>query len=150
MAAPIRHVEVLPDTPLTDWPAEALEALLDRGTITDWRRLTVEISHSPWGALARTVEDIATWGDHGAVDTLMLNVVNRARERVSRDGRARYADEIRHLRRATGLSLRAFASLAGTSAARLSDYEHGRTSPTTEVLARLERAAAIATESPRH
>ena len=66
------------------------------------------------------------------------------RRALSADGRDRYAKAIREMRRSTGLSLRAFAALAGTSAARLSDYEHGRTSPTTEVLARLEHAATSA------
>jgi DNA-binding transcriptional regulator YiaG len=93
--------------------------------------------------VARTVDTTVGWEDHGEVDILMRTVIDRARERVSAGGRDRYATTIRELRRSTGLSLRAFAALAGTSAARLSDYEHGRTSPTTEVLARLEHAAAI-------
>jgi DNA-binding transcriptional regulator YiaG len=144
MAVTLRHVDVTPGTHLREWPAEALETLLDRGTITDWRALAAEIGASPWGTVARTVEQIANWREHGAVDRLMLAVIERARERVVRRGRERYAAEIRALRQSTGLSMRAFAALAGTSAARLSDYENGRTSPTTDVLARLEHAAGLA------
>ena len=144
MTAPLRHIDLAVDAPLAEWPMEALEALLDRGTIGDWRAIASEIARSPWGEVARTVDTIAGWDDHGEVDILMRTVIARARERVGADGRDRYATAIREMRRSTGLSMRAFAALAGTSAARLSDYEHGRTSPTTEVLARLEHAATIA------
>jgi DNA-binding transcriptional regulator YiaG len=145
MTAPLRHVEIGARTPLAQLPAEAIEALLDRGSIGDWRALSAEIMRSPWGELARAVDAIIGWDAHGAVDTLMRTVIDRARQRISADGRDRYATAIRDMRRRTGLSLRALAALAGTSAARLSDYEHGRTSPTTEVLARLEHAATVAT-----
>jgi DNA-binding transcriptional regulator YiaG len=131
-------------TPPETWPAEAIEALLDRGTFDDWQRLAEEIHRSPWGRVARIVETITTWGELGAVDHLMRSVIDSARATVSAAGRMRHADRIRTMRRETGLTLRDFAKLAGTSAARLSAYERGLTSPTTEVLGRIEHAAAIA------
>ena len=63
------------------------------------------------------------------------------RRAFTRVGRRRHADRIRSLRAATGLSLRAFARRAGTSAARLSDYENAKTAPTTDVLGRIEAVA---------
>ena len=79
MTAPIRHIDLAVDAPLAEWPMEAIEALLDRGTIGDWRVIATEIGRSPWGAVARTVDTIAGWDEHGEVDTLMRIVIDRAR-----------------------------------------------------------------------
>jgi DNA-binding transcriptional regulator YiaG len=136
-------------TPPETWPAEAIEALLDRGTFDDWQRLAEEIHRSPWGRVARIVETITTWGELGSVDHLMRSVIEAAREMVSTAGRTRHADRIRTLRQGTGLTLRDFAKLAGTSAARLSAYERGLTSPTTEVVGRIEHAAGIRGNPPQ-
>lgn len=144
MSTAFRNVEFDSMRPITDWPAEAVETMLDRGGVDDWHLITVEIRRSPWGRVARIVEGIVEWGSHGAVDSLMASIITRARAEVSSAGRSRYATYIRELRAGSGLSLRDFAALAGTSAARLSSYERGQTAPTTDVLGRLEHAARVA------
>lgn len=136
-----RNVDVDPTDPVDTWPDEAIETALDRGSLSDWRRLAEAIRSDPWGSLARTVENVAGWDEHYGVDPLMLRLVARARRNVDGAARARYADVIRAARQRTGLSLRAFARLAGTSPSRLSDYENARTAPTTDVLGRIERVA---------
>ena len=75
----------------------------------------------------------------------MRRVVDDARKELTAAGRRRWADHIRAVRTATGLSMREFAALAGTSASRLSDYENGRVAPTTDALSRLEHAGVVAT-----
>lgn len=147
MTGPVRHVDFDHQAPVESWPAEAVEALLDRGGLDEWHLLATEIRRSPWGRVARIVEQIIGWNDHGSVDVLMGSVLEGARTDVTDRGRGRYADHVRSLREGTGLSLRQFASLAGTSAARLSAYERGLTAPTTEVLGRLEHAAEVAAAS---
>lgn len=143
MSARFRNVDLDQAAPPDAWPAEAIETVLDRGTISDWRRLREAIVHDPWGPTARTVENIASWDEHYGVDALMSRVVAHAREAVTARGRAEHAAQIRAWRRAAGMSLREFASAAGTSASRLSDYENAKVAPTTDVLARLEHAARI-------
>lgn len=140
----IRHVEVDQEAPLREWPAEAIETLVDRGGLSDWRRLAAEIRRSPWGRVARMVETVVSWAEHPGLDDVLGSIVDRARAEVTEAGRRRWADEVRSLRARTGLSMREFAALAGTSASRLSDYENGRVAPTTDTLARLEHAAAVA------
>ncbi len=137
-----RNVEVDPSAPLADWPAEAIEIVMDRGSMTDWRRLVAAIRRSPWGVVARTVATIAEWGEHSGVDALMLNAIETSRTDFDRAVRMKYANRIRAWRHAAGLTQREFASAAGTSASRLSDYENGKVAPTTDVLGRLERVAA--------
>lgn len=144
MTGRVRHVDFDDRGPVGSWPAEAIEALLDRGGVDDWHTLATEIRRSPWGRVARIVDQIIGWDEHGSIDVLMGSILEGARADVTDRGRGRYADHVRALREGTGLPLRQFASLAGTSAARLSAYERGLTAPTTEVLARLEHAAEVA------
>lgn len=140
----VRNVDVDPDAAVRDWPFEAIHAAIDRGSLADWRRLAAEIRIAPWGQVARAVEDITAWAEHPGVDQALRAVVERARADVVTDGRARWAAWVRSLRHRTGLPMRAFARLAGTSGSRLSDYENGRVAPTTDTLARLEHAARVA------
>ena len=147
MAVRFRNLDVDPASPVASWPAEALEIALDRGSLGDWRRLAAEIRRSPWGRVARTVEDIAGWGEHEGVDALMLSIVERARTEAAAEARRRYADHMRELRTGHGLTLDEVARLAGTSASRLSAYERGHVAPTTEVLGRIERAVQLAVEA---
>jgi DNA-binding transcriptional regulator YiaG len=137
--ARFRNVDVDPDAPVDTWPAEAIEIVLDRGTLSDWRRLSAAIRENPWGPTARTVQNVTSWGEHYGVDALMAGVVRNARARHDQQGRQRYAERIKQWRAETGLSLRDFARLVGTSASRLSDYERAKVAPTTDVLSRIEK-----------
>ncbi len=127
---------------LDQWPAEAIETVVDRGSLSDWRQLAEAIRSNPWGPAARTAETVAGWGEHYGVDALMISVIRRARESVTLEGRAEYAAQIRSWRTQTGMTLRQFARTAGTSASRLSDYENAKVAPTTDVLGRLSYVAA--------
>lgn len=138
MSVFFRNVDVDEDAPLDTWPPEAIEILFDRGNLSDWRRIAAAVAQDPWGPLARTVEEIAGLDTHYGVDRIMEGVLQRERERQTLAGRRRYADRLRNLRRSAGLSMRQLATAAGTSAARISDYENARVAPTTDVLARLE------------
>jgi len=142
MTVRFRNVDVEPGTPVRDWPAEAIETAIDRGMLSDWRLLANEIRRDPWGGVARTVETVIGWKEHYGVDALMALVIVKAREDVTRQGRAAYAEQIRAWRRDAGMTLRQFARAAGTSASRLSDYENAKVAPTTDVLGRLRHVAS--------
>jgi DNA-binding transcriptional regulator YiaG len=141
MTTIFRNIDFDTTAPLDEWPAEAIETVIDRGSLSDWRRLADAIRRNPWGEAARTTEEVTTWGEHYSVDALMTNVIRRAREEVALRGRAEYAEQIRLWRSQTGMTLREFARAAGTSASRLSDYENAKVAPTTDVLGRLRRVA---------
>jgi DNA-binding transcriptional regulator YiaG len=142
MTVRFRNLDFDPTTPIDCWPAEAIETAIDRGSLSDWRRLADAIRRNPWGPAARTAEAVAAWGEHYGIDALMSNVIRHAREEVARRGRAEYAAQIRSWRAQTGMTLRQFALAAGTSASRLSDYENAKVAPTTDVLGRLNHVAA--------
>ena len=144
MTMQFRNLDFDPTAPVDQWPAEAIETVIDRGSLSDWRQLAEAIRGNPWGPAARTAEAVAGWGEHYGVDALMINVVRRARESVTLEGRAEYATQIRAWRTQTGMTLRQFARAAGTSASRLSDYENAKVAPTTDVLGRLSYVATSA------
>lgn len=140
--AMFRNVDVDPDAPIDSWPAEAIATMIDRGTLSDWRLLAEAIRENPWGPTARTVENVTSWGEHYGVDVLMADVIRDARADCDGAARHKYAERIKQWRKKTGLSLRDFARLVGTSASRLSDYERAKVAPTTDVLGRIEQIAS--------
>ncbi len=143
MTLHFRNLDFDPTAPVDQWPAEAIETVIDRGSLSDWRALAQAIRQHPWGPAARTAETVAGWDEHYGVDTLMISVIRHAREDVALEGRAEYAAQIRSWRTQTGMTLRQFARAAGTSASRLSDYENAKVAPTTDVLARLRHVAGM-------
>lgn len=144
LSTPVRNIELEPHTPPADWPSEVVQTIIERGALSDWRILATEIRRSPWGRVARIVERVTSWAENPGLDEVLSAIVVDARQGIVDRGRADWAEHIRRLRAGTGLSMRAFAALAGTSASRLSDYENGRVAPTTDVLARLSHAASVA------
>jgi DNA-binding transcriptional regulator YiaG len=143
MITRFRNLDFDIQAPMDEWPAEAIETIIDRGTISDWRCLAGAIARNPWGPAARTAETIVGCGEHYGVDALISKAISRAREDLTLEGRAVYAAKIRGWREQTGMTLRQFARAAGTSASRLSDYENAKVAPTTDVLGRLGHVAAI-------
>lgn len=145
MTMHFRNLDFDSTAPMDLWPAEAIETVIDRGSLSDWRRLADAIRRSPWGPAARTTETVISWNEHYGVDELMSDVIRHARENLTLQGRTEYAARIRAWRTETGMTLRQFARAAGTSAPRLSDYENAKVAPTTDVLGRLSHVAATHT-----
>jgi DNA-binding transcriptional regulator YiaG len=144
MTLTFRNLDFDPSQPLDAWPAEAIETLIDRGSLSDWGALAEEIRANPWGPAARTADTVASWGEHYGVDALIARVIRHAREDIAMRGRAEYAAQIRAWRKQSGMTLREFARASGTSASRLCDYENAKVAPTTDVLGRLSYAAGRA------
>jgi DNA-binding transcriptional regulator YiaG len=148
MTVSFRNLTFDNGAPLDEWPAEAIETLVDRGSLSDWRRLAEAIRRNPWGPAARTAETVVSWGEHYGADALIAGVISRARQQLTMRGRASYASQIRAWRTQAGMTLLQFASAAGTSASRLSDYENAKVAPTTDVLGRLSHVAATHAQDP--
>ncbi len=128
--------------PVNQWPAEAIETVIDRGSLSDWRRLAEAIRSDPWGPAARTAESVASLGRALRRRCAHIQCDSPLPARSRSTGRAEYAAQIRSWRTQTGMTLRQFARAAGTSASRLSDYENAKVAPTTDVLGRLRHVAA--------
>lgn len=140
MTLRFRNIDFDQSEPIERWPAEAIETILDRGVLSDWRALADAIRERPWGEAARTAERIVGYKEHYGVDALIARVIEHARADVAERGRSEYAAQIRSWRTRSGMTLAQLARAAGTSASRLSDYEKGKVAPTTDVLGRLRHA----------
>jgi hypothetical protein len=110
MTTRFRNLDFDPTRPLDAWPQEAIETLIDRGMLPDWRALAAAIRRNPWGSAARTAERVTSYGEHYGVDALITDVIHRARTQIDLQTRAHYAQEIRAWRASTG-RLRHIASL---------------------------------------
>jgi DNA-binding transcriptional regulator YiaG len=142
MTLSFRNVDAEVTDPVASWPQEALQTALERGDITHWRRIVAEIGRSPWGPVARTVQEILAYSRPYGVAPLMERAIARARARAVASEADEVVARIRSARRASGLSVKEFAAEVGTSASRMSTYLSGRVTPSAAMLVRMERLAA--------
>lgn len=141
MALAFRNLAITPDADVSLWPAEAVQAALERGDLADWHRIVTEVRADPWGKTARQVEEVLSHSRPYGVADAMETVLRRAREQAERDERAAIADGIREAVRRSGLNRTVFASRIGTSASRLSTYISGKVTPSATLMLRINRVA---------
>jgi transcriptional regulator with XRE-family HTH domain len=143
-ALDFRNVEASPDDPVSDWPLEAIQTALERGSLRHWRRLAHEIQADPWGPVARRVEEVLAYGRPYGAANLMEKLIAKAREDAEKSEREAVATEVNELISRSGLTRGAFASRIGTSPSRLSTYATGKVTPSAALLMRMRRIADAA------
>lgn len=136
-----RNVDASPDDPVAEWPIEAIQAALERGSLKHWHRLAAAIQAQPWGAVARAVEQVLTYSRPYGVSIAMERVIERARRDAETGERAAVAAEVQRLIEESALSRREFAARIGTSTSRLSTYATGKVMPSAALLLRMQAAA---------
>ena len=141
MPLEFRNVDATPTDDVRTWPYEALVTVLDRGLVADWQPVFAELRRSPWGRVARRVEQYLSYREPDGVSTLFALAIERARAGVEQADRAEVAARVREAVDRSGLTNREFARLVGTSGPRLSTYLSGRVTPSAALLLRIERAA---------
>jgi DNA-binding transcriptional regulator YiaG len=137
MALQFRNVDVDPSSPVSEWPYEALVTALERGVLSDWRRIAAEIDSRPWGRVARRAEAYLSYERPYGVAPLMDDVIARARRRREAEEKSRVASMVREAVERSGLSRTEFAAAIGTSASRLSTYCSGKVTPSAGMLLRI-------------
>ncbi len=136
-----RNVDVPEGSPLRTWPTEAIQAVLERGSLDLWRRLVAEINREPWGPVARAVEEAVHHSPPYGIGAVMEQVIDDARRnQVEFERRAVSALVASALKR-SGLVREDFASHIGTSSSRLSTYLSGKVVPSSTMLLRMHRVA---------
>jgi DNA-binding transcriptional regulator YiaG len=136
-----RNVDASPSDPVTDWPIEAVQAALERGGLSEWRRLVTEIRAQPWGTVARRVEGVLTHSRPYGIDKAMERAISAARSSAEAKEQEEVAAEVGRLIKISGLSRAQFASRIGTSSSRLSTYATGKVTPSAALMLRMARAA---------
>jgi hypothetical protein len=141
VALAFRNLTITPDTPVSQWPIEAVQTALERGDLADWHRIAVEIGANPWGRTARQREEVLSYSRPYGVAEAMELALSRARERVEASERACVAAEISEAIARSGLGRAEFAAQIGTSASRLSTYAAGKVVPSATLMIRIRRVA---------
>jgi hypothetical protein len=141
MGVQFRNVDGSPADSIESWPYEGLVTVIDRGLVPDWRPIFDEIRRSPWGPVARRVEQYLDYREPDGVSTLFALAIDRARADADRTDRDEVAARVRAAVERSGMTSGRFAALVGTSASRLSTYMTGRVTPSAAMVLRIERAA---------
>lgn len=140
MTLSFRNIDVSPDEPVEQWPFEGVQAALERGGLSQWRRLAAAVRERPWGPVARRIEQALTIDRPYGVAELMDCVIAQSRADAEESERAEVSERIADAIARSGVSRREFAAQVGTSASRLSTYVSGKVSPSAAMLVRIERA----------
>lgn len=149
MPVQFRNVDASPTDDIRTWPYEALVTVIDRGLVSDWQPIFVELRRSPWGKVARRVEHYLSYREPDGVSALFALAIVRARVDADQAERAEVAARVRDAVTHSGLTNREFAQVVGTSASRLSTYLSGKVTPSAAMLIRIERAAKNLQQTPR-
>lgn len=136
-----RNLEVDPMAPVEQWPHEAVQAALERGSLEDWRRMAAAIQTDPWGPFVRRLEDVLRYCRPYGVAPLMERMLILVREQTEAEERSEVAAEVTSLLRQSGLTQAEFATRIGTSASRLSTYATGKVTPSAALLLRMRRVS---------
>ena len=141
MTLKFRNLDISPDQPVTDWPAEAVLSAIERGSLKDWRRLVRAVQQDPWGRTARQIEQALALSQPYGISTAMERIIEEARrEKIERE-RRHVAERVRELIAASGLDRAEFAERIGTSSSRLSTYATGKVVPSATLLVRMQQLA---------
>ncbi len=143
MAVVFRNVTGSPSDPVMTWPYEGLVTVLEEGYVADWQPVVAEIRRSPWGAVARKVEQYCSYTEETALAALFTHIIARSRSRWEKAERETVAGRVQAAIEASGLTAAEFAQVIGTSASRLSTYVSGKVTPSAAMLVRIERVAEL-------
>lgn len=137
MALAFRNIEATPDDPVSEWHLEGIQAALERGDLSHWRRIVAEVRLNPWGAVAHELADVLTYSRPYGVALAMDAALDNARATRERQERESVAFEVRTLIADSGLTRSEFADRIGTSPSRLSTYATGKVTPSAALLVRM-------------
>lgn len=127
-----------------------LHALVDRGSIIQWRHQLGAIAASPWGPYADQLLEIGRASDRPSALAAIASSIEQCQEWCRDRERDQVAREIRHLVAVSGSSQREFASRIGTSPSRLSTYVRGTVTPSAAMLLRIQRASRMLQRQSTH
>jgi hypothetical protein len=142
LTAAFRNVEVRSGD-VEAWPYEAIVTAIERGTIGDWARLGRAIGVSPWGQVARQVEEYLSYADEPGVASLLRRRISGARVEREHAEREEVAARVKEYVARSGLSREEFARLVGTSRPRLSTYCSGKVTPSAAMMLRMSRVPSV-------
>ncbi|MDR0847511.1 MAG: helix-turn-helix domain-containing protein [Propionibacteriaceae bacterium] len=144
-----RNVDADPSGPVATWPHEGMQAAIERGYLSDWRRVANEVRERPYGPAASTLAEVLEYAEESPVATLLGGILSDARQEADSSDREEVAARVKTLVKESGLSQGEFARLYGTSRSRLSTWMNGRVTPSAAALLRMQRIAEDSAQDSR-
>jgi len=138
MTVKFRNLDISPDRPVAEWPGEAVQTAIERGSLHEWRRLVRAVEEEPWGRTSRQIEQALAVSRPYGIAPALERVIETARCEQTECERRAVADRVQALITASGLSRSDFAERIGTSTSRLSTYATGKVVPSAALLLRME------------
>jgi DNA-binding transcriptional regulator YiaG len=135
MALRFRNLDIDPDAPVNEWGVEGMLAAIDRGRLSDWRRVARALAVDAEGAMADDLAQALTVAEPSGANALLRLVLERAQEPEA----AAVARRVRQAVQRSGLTAAEFATRLGTSASRLSTYSTGKVVPSAVMMERIRR-----------
>ncbi|HZJ09963.1 MAG TPA: helix-turn-helix transcriptional regulator, partial [Trueperaceae bacterium] len=129
-----RNIDADPAAPVSTWPTEAVMAALERGGLSEWRRLAAAVRDDPWGRAARRLESALKAVRPYGIAPLMDDLLADARRAAEESERREVARRVASLLQESGLTRADFAEAIGTSTSRLSTYLSGKVAPSSGLL----------------
>ncbi len=134
-----RNIDVDPSADFCDWPTEAINTAIERGSLRHWSRIAAAIGRDPWGPVTRRVEEVLASTRPYGVAVGMDHHIVEARTRAVAEEKSQVSAELRSLLEDSQLSAAQFASRLGTSPSRLSTYLSGQVVPSATLIVRARR-----------
>lgn len=122
MALQFRNLDVTPLDPVEQWGPEGLLAAIERGQLSDWRRIAKAVKADPHGSVAADLDEAIEMADeHASIAHALRDVLDEARSTP----RERAARRMRFDAMLAGLTQSELAERLGVSQPYLSQVLSG-------------------------
>lgn len=118
-----RHLAPEPETPVTELGLAALDDILERGDLDDWKPLLAEIRQAPWGTLAENALHLVERHPMYGTSRLWRSWIEEQR---SGQNPASAGPGLRELRLRHGVTQQEIGSRLGMTQPEVSKLEHRR------------------------
>jgi len=118
-----RHLDVEPATPVSELGLAALDDVLERGDLADWRPLLAEVRRDPWGSVADRILHLVEHHQMPGTSALWRSWIEEQR---STTGSFHAGSALRELRLGQGLTQQQVAERLGMTQPEVSKLERRR------------------------
>lgn len=113
-----RNLDASPEDPVSTWGVEGMLTAVDRGGLSQWRRIAAAVREQPYRDAARDLEQALVLAESAGAVALLKHALESART----SDKDRFALEFRSVLDQLGMTHQAAAEFLGTSRSRISSY----------------------------
>lgn len=130
-----RNIDAAESHPVETWGFEGLLTALDRGGLSQWRRIGEAVRNDPWGKVASGLEEVFQVAEDSGAVALLQKVLSDARQTDKQS----FGEQFTVLLEEPGMTQAQAAAFLGTSRTRVNSYCNGAVTPSAIVVERLRQ-----------